>query len=389
MKPKTLLLIIVLALIAGAIYYLESAKPNIPKSGLENTGKISQELAQSDGTRQPEGSLAAEEKERISKKEAIYQRSPELSGIAGYLNAEEGTKISDFRGKVVLVDFWTYTCINCIRTLPHLVEWDRKYRDKGLVIIGVHTPEFEFEKAYENVKMAIDKYGIEYRVVQDNDYQTWRAFKNRFWPRKYLIDADGFIRYDHIGEGGYQETEKKIQELLMERGVRLDDMPLSEVEDKTPRAQLTPELYAGYLFALPRGQDVGNAEGMQMEKETAYTLPDEIQENILYLNRTWKSNPDNLEAKEDGASITLRFTASQANIVTEKPSQPIRLFVSINGKPVSKEQAGSDVVFENGKSYAFITEPRLYNVVDGEYGTYTLTLAAEKKGFAFNAFTFG
>jgi thiol-disulfide isomerase/thioredoxin len=140
----------------------------------------------------------------------------ELTGITGYLNTEEKITLAQNRGKVILIDFWTYTCINCIRTLPHVIEWDKKYRDKGLVVIGVHTPEFEFEKKTENVENAIQKHGIEYVVVQDNNYATWRAFQNRYWPRKYLIDKQGRIRYDHIGEGGYKETEHKIIELLAE-----------------------------------------------------------------------------------------------------------------------------------------------------------------------------
>ncbi|MBI4175952.1 MAG: thioredoxin family protein, partial [Candidatus Aenigmarchaeota archaeon] len=130
-------------------------------------------------------------------------KAPELQGIAGYINTE-GIKLADLRGKVVLIDFWTYTCINCIRTLPYLNAWYDKYHDKGFEIIGVHTPEFSFEKDYNNVKAAVDKYGIRYPVVQDNDYATWRAYKNNYWPRKYLVDAQGNIRYDHIGEGGYE-----------------------------------------------------------------------------------------------------------------------------------------------------------------------------------------
>ncbi|MBI2138258.1 redoxin domain-containing protein, partial [Candidatus Woesearchaeota archaeon] len=164
--------------------------------------------------------LSEDDFQRISEKSKKYPLAPELAGIAGYLNTDgEEIRIADYRGKkAVLIDFWTYTCINCIRTLPHLAEWDKKYRDKGLAIIGVHTPEFNFEKEKKNVEMAIKKYGIPYPVVQDNDYATWSAYQNRYWPRKYLVDADGFIRYDHIGEGGYDDTEEMIQKLLMELG---------------------------------------------------------------------------------------------------------------------------------------------------------------------------
>ncbi len=192
-----------------------------------------------------------------------FQKAPELQGIVSYLNTD-GIRLSDLNGKVVLIDFWTYSCINCIRTLPYLKEWHSKYSDKGLEIIGVHTPEFEFEKDYDNVKMAVEKYGIKYPVVLDNDYKTWNAYKNQFWPRKYLIDANGFIRYDHIGEGAYEETEKKIQELLAEMGSKVDQeiSKPQNVIDVNPIKVNTPELYLGYKFARA---SLGNSEGFQPE----------------------------------------------------------------------------------------------------------------------------
>ena len=148
-------------------------------------------------------------------KQGAYPKAPDFAGIERWINSEP-LKIEGLKGKVVLVDFWTYTCINCIRTLPYLKEWDKKYKDRGLVIVGVHTPEFEFEKKYENVVNAVNEYQIKYPVAQDNDYATWRAYQNRYWPHKFLIDMDGYIRYDHIGEGAYEETEKMIQQLLNE-----------------------------------------------------------------------------------------------------------------------------------------------------------------------------
>lgn len=139
-----------------------------------------------------------------------FKLAPELTGISGYINTADGQKLTlaDLKGKVVIVDFWTYSCINCIRTIPYLNAWYDKYADKGLVIVGVHSPEFEFEKNYDNVKTAVEKFGIKYPVVQDNDKGTWNAYQNRYWPHKYLIDDEGYIRYDHIGEGGYADTEK-------------------------------------------------------------------------------------------------------------------------------------------------------------------------------------
>jgi thiol-disulfide isomerase/thioredoxin len=411
MEKRTILLVIVLLGVVGAISYLEKDKATPPavedavqfgsdaltatqQDAVETTSQkeTAQALQEENPFNHPtvrrplaqwEASLRNEDKARIASKASLYPQAPELKGIAGYINAEEGLQISDFRGKVVLIDFWTYTCINCIRTLPHVVEWDKKYRDKGLVIIGVHTPEFDFEHERENVVQAVKTHGIEYRVVQDNAYLTWREFKNRFWPRKYLIDADGFIRYDHIGEGAYQETEEMIKALLEEQGVDVGDMPASELEDETPTTRNTPELYAGYNFALPRGQDIGNAGGLKPNEDVEYVLPTTFKPHTIYLEGKWRSNPDDLEAVEDNAAIFLVFTAKDANIVAHSPAlQKIKIY--INNEPILQAQAGSDV--ENSETT--ISEPRLYNVVEGEYGSYTLKLVVGK-GFAFSAFTFG
>lgn len=146
-----------------------------------------------------------------------FKKAPEFTQVTGYVNTNP-LKISDLRGKVVLVHFWTYTCINCIHTIPHLNDWYGKYSDKGFVIASVHTPEFEFEKDIHNVKEAVKGFVIKYPVIQDNNYGTWNAYENRYWPRDYLLDNEGYIRYDHVGEGGYTETENMIQSLLAEPG---------------------------------------------------------------------------------------------------------------------------------------------------------------------------
>jgi len=366
---KTLSLGLAFIVILGAIGYLESIKAiQLPSdSGI--------------GT--------------IITKEGMYKKAPELTGIVGHLNGSyEGIKIEDFKGKVVLIDFWTYTCINCIRTFPHLNSWQDKYADKGLVIIGVHTPEFEFEKVKENVQEAIDKYGIEYIVVQDNNYRTWNAFGNRFWPRKYLIDKDGFIRYDHIGEGAYDLTERTIQELLSENATEdLTQMPIDVLGDTTPRRLLTPELYAGYSFALPRGQNVGNYLGLRTGKIFEYELPESQVGDLIYLEGAWLSNPDDLQAQSAGedSSINLIFLAGSVNIVIEPKSDVvIELDVKINGSYLTASQAGDDVVFDaNGRAYVVIDQALLYNVYRGDYTRKELTLTTQSDQFSFSAFTFG
>lgn len=384
MSSKAIWLVVVIILIIGAIYFLEQQKVDVSQVGQEQG---SSQVQNTQPTLPSSPVLSKVDQARIEKKESQYPKAPELTGITGYLNgAQEGLQISDFKGKVVLIDFWTYTCINCIRTLPHLVEWDKKYRDDGLVVIGVHTPEFDFEKVAQNVEEAIKKYGIDYRVVQDNDYQTWRAFKNRYWPRKYLIDADGFIRYDHIGEGGYDATEKMIKQLLEEAGNQVEEED-SNLVDSSPTSPTTPELYAGYNFAIPRGQNIGNKGGLQPEETVSYTLPDQVSEDKIYLEGLWISNADNAQSKQDGASIILDYTANAVNIVADAPT-PLMLEVMIDDKYVTQEMAGKDVIFQNEKAYVLIDKPLLYNVVNGDYEQHTLKLIAQI-GFSFNAFTFG
>ena len=175
--------------------------------------------------------------------------APELVGITGWINTEPFT-MEDLRGKVVLVDFWTYTCVNCIRTFPFLRDWNQKYADQGLVIVGVHAPEFEFEKVKENVEEASVKHDLGWPIAQDNDFSTWRAYTNRAWPSKYLIDKDGLVRYAHVGEGAYNTTEQKIRELLWETGACTSHIPVGTVtrpnlDPQAGSGTQTRELYAG------------------------------------------------------------------------------------------------------------------------------------------------
>ncbi len=146
----------------------------------------------------------------------LNQPAPEIIGITDLVNTTTTPQIAGLRGNVTLVEFWTYACINCIRSVPYVVEWDKKYRDQGLRIIGVHTPEFRYEQKLENVQQAVNDFGIEYPVVLDNGYATWRAYKNLYWPALYLIDKQGVVRYIHYGEGAYEKTEQKIAELLVQ-----------------------------------------------------------------------------------------------------------------------------------------------------------------------------
>ncbi len=373
MNKKNIILIVVVIAIVGVIFYLDSQKLNVGSGDSQDTTKFV------DSTKPAVKNIDGDE----------YPLAPELANIFGYLNTnDKEIKISDYSGKVVLIDFWTYTCINCIRTLPYLTAWDNKYRDKGLVIIGVHAPEFEFEKVKENVMAAIEKYNIEYPVVQDNDRGTWNAFNNRYWPAKYLIDSDGYIRYTHFGEGNYEETERKIQELIAEAGNDASGVALTE-ETNSIRYETTPELYAGAVFALPRGQYVGNKKTPVRQEN--YTLPDKLDKrDVIYLDGSWTHNSDNLQLDGDSGTIALDFTASEVNIVAAplEDAQNVKMEVLIDGKYATTINAGEDVEFLDGKAFVKIDGKRLYQIFKGSYGEHRLDLKVSK-GFSFNAFTFG
>lgn len=257
--------------------------------------------------------------------------APEFTGIYKWLNLDQKKlSLSDLRGKVVLVDFWTYTCINCIRTLPYVTGWYEKYKDQGFVVVGVHTPEFEFEKKTENVQSAIKQYGITYPVAQDNDFATWNAYENRYWPAKYLVDRDGNIRYSHFGEGKYEETEKKIKELLEETGAKIDE-DIMRVEDQTPQGTQTPETYLGRARMTPGS--------VKFEGEW-------IQE-------------DEYSSSGKNSTLTIKFYAKKVFLVITPKNNGDKIKVILDGKSVEKMNAGDDV--KDG--LVILDKDRLYNLI--------------------------
>ena len=320
-----------------------------------------------------------------------FKLAPDLSKISGYINTNP-IKISDLKGKVVLIDFWTYSCINCIRTIPYLNAWYEKYADKGLVIVGVHTPEFEFEKNYDNVKAAVEKFGIKYPVVQDNDKGTWEAYQNRYWPHKYIVDDEGYIRYDHIGEGGYADTEKVIQSLLAEHAASKGaNITIDKSVSNPQNAQSvdfgkinTPELYFGYQYARA---PLGNPEGFKPDQVVKYTIPTDannLTPNAIYLEGEWKNNADSMVLQSDSGRIMLIYSAKAANIVAGGHGQ---VQVSEDGASVTAKSRGSEVS-EDGQ--LVINNQRLYNIAKHEqYGEHALVLDVKGGGFQIYTFTFG
>ena len=335
----------------------------------------------------------------------VGSAAPEFAGIVNWINSPPLT-MEELRGKVVLIDFWTYTCINCIRTLPYIKEWHAKYADRGLVIVGVHSPEFEFEKRTDNVVRSAEESGLAYPIAQDNEFGTWRAFNNNAWPSKFLIDAAGTIRYAHVGEGAYRETEEQIRALLTEAGADLSDVAVNEASaqrfdprayDVDPEKRITREIYGGY-------QRNASTRGIYVAQPEYYDAPNQAREyadpgvhlnQFFYLHGLWENGYESLrharvtESYED--YLALKFVATSVNIVLDPAfDATYDVQVTLDGGPVPEESAGGDLIVKESRSYFVVDEPRLYAIVElDEFSTHEMTLSSNSDQFALFAFTFG
>lgn len=310
----------------------------------------------------------------------ILGKAPDFSGISTWLNTEIPLTISELKGKVVLVDFWTYSCVNCIRTLPFLKNWYEKYRDKGFVIVGIHTPEFEFEKKTENVKNAVDRFAIKYPVGEDNSYKTWDAYNNNFWPAKYLIDAEGNIRLFHFGEGSYQQIETAIQNLINEKGTPVSE-PVANIKDETPKVRNTPETYLG-SYRLERFSS--NEE--QNPGYRIYSSKDEVPLDSFSLSGNWNMQQEYSEGKKE-SFLRLHFRSEKVFLVIHPKVEGGRVKVFLDGGLVSESVSGKDVI----DGVVIVDSPRLYEIVDlkGRRGEHELRLELLDDDIQFYAFTFG
>ena len=333
----------------------------------------------------------------------------ELAGIAAWINSDPLT-LQQLRGKVVLIDFWTYTCINCIRTFPYLKLWHSRYADDGLVILGIHTPEFEFEKDFANVRQATVDNGIVWPVAQDNDFATWDAYNNRYWPAKYLIDQDGQVRYTHFGEGHYAETEGQIRELLTAAGADLSDdleLPADQLLDPVfvnrADAFLTPELYAGYqrnVQSLLFGMDpyiIQMDYYQSSDQVVEFAAPELRQPHYIYFHGSWAVGPEQMthaRVTEDYSDyIALTYSAKSVNaVLTSYAGDDYRVRVTLEGEYLTAENRGADIrIAADGESYLLVNEPRLYEIVNSPAYTAEkeLRLSSNSADFSLFAFTFG
>ncbi|MFA1625520.1 cytochrome c biogenesis protein DipZ [Rhizobium mongolense] len=315
--------------------------------------------------------------------------SPSLNGAVEWLNSPPLTT-EQLRGKVVLVDFWTYSCINCIRTAPYVRAWAEKYKNQGLVVIGVHAPEFAFEKKIDNVKKAVEDFKIGYPVAIDNDYKIWRAFENSYWPAHYLIDAKGNIRYHHFGEGNYRQTEQAIQDLLREAG---SEMPsTASVTPDAKGAEASPDLknvrsgetYLGYK----RATSFASPENLRADAANAYSI-DEPGLNEWGLSGTWTVGAEQAVLNRPDGSIVYRFSARDLHLVLGPGAagKPVRFHVTIDGKaPGPNHGADTDA---DGQGTVMST--KLYQLVrqSGDVEERTFEIRFLDPGVEAYAFTFG
>jgi thiol-disulfide isomerase/thioredoxin len=287
---------------------------------------------------------------------------PSLVGAITWLNSQPLT-VDGLRGKVVLINFWTYTCINWLRQLPYVRAWAQKYKDQGLAVIGVHTPEFEFEKNIDNVRRASTEMRIDYPIAVDNDYAVWRAFGNRYWPALYFIDTQGRIRHYQFGEGGYEQSERVIQQLLSESGTGHVDQEIVEVEARGFEAAAdwnslkSPENYLGY----ERTENFASSGSAVLNKPRLYTAPAQLQRNQWALSGDWTIGRQAIVLNKSGGRIAYRFHARDLHIVmgpTDRRTS-VRFRVLVDGQPAVAAR-GLDL---NVRGEGTVSEQRLYQLV--------------------------
>ena len=313
-----------------------------------------------------------------------------LSGATGWINSKPLTA-SELKGKVVLVDFWAYSCINCIRAVPYISAWAEKYKDSGLVVIGVHTPEFDFEKQLPNVQKAVQKFRITYPVALDSNNAIWNAFHNQYWPADYFIDAKGKVRYENFGEGNYDQSEQWIQDLLKKANAR--PMPATAVSvhgqgvEAAPDVNdvRSPETYIGYA----RADNFASPGGIKRNAERLYTAPTHPRLNQWGLVGTWADHEQFAVLQSSGGKIVFHFHARDLHLVLgpSADDKPVRFQVTIDGQAPG-ENHGVDT---DAQGNGIVTGYRLYQLVrqKGTVADHIFTIEFQDPGVQAFSFTFG
>jgi thiol-disulfide isomerase/thioredoxin len=294
--------------------------------------------------------------------------APNIQGISAWINSPP-LSMSQLRGRVVLVDFWTYSCINCIRTIPFLNALQSEYGNDGLVIIGVSAPEFQFEHNYTNVLAAVRQFGIKYPVALDNNFSTWDAYNNQYWPADYLIDKNGNIRYESFGEGpsSFNQTQQVVRELLENASYKLPSNATNVVDALNFSQEISPEMYLGYQeLATGRTNYFGDpvTPAQEANKGYYYTIPNISQPNpdTIYLGGEWYGAQDSIIA-ENGSVLFLAYRAKNVNVVASGNGANTSITVKLDGQNLAPDYLGSDDHLVNGTAVVNVSTSRLYNIV--------------------------
>ena len=363
--------VLILLLVAAMYFQYDTIIENkltafFPQSGLEDRLTTNNQLITNNSTTEQRADESANYSQKTIMEKIKFEdfgKAPEFSGISNWLNSKPLT-LKDLKGKVVLIDFWTYSCINCIRTLPYVTKWYDTYKDKGFVVIGVHTPEFAFEKVTSNVETAIKRFNINYPVAQDNDFATWNAYNNQYWPAEYLIDQNGEIVYEHFGEGNYDHTENAIRQLL---GV---DQPTNNNNNHNDNLNKvgSPEMY----FELPRLQNLSPEQKPSLN-DFSYQLPLKLPLNTFALEGLWKF--DNEKAISAGpGKIRLHFKSGKLFMVAASEKE-MTVKIKVDDKPQPNVK---------------IQMSQLYPLFDSQdYSEHTIDIEIPDAGFEAFTFTFG
>jgi thiol-disulfide isomerase/thioredoxin len=375
------------AVIAGVVAIALGWDTNLlTKFSFVNTAKAEEHLINQLHTERPVVLAANTEAQPALGDEGPF---PDLSGAVGWINSSPLSKKS-LRGKVVLIDFWTYSCINCLRALPYVEGWATKYKDAGLVVIGVHTPEFAFEKDRANVEKAVHDLKITYPVAIDSNYGIWRAFNNEYWPAHYFIDGRGRIRYHHFGEGEYDESERVIQELLKENGAQLSSPDLINVSgtgaEAAPGGNVrSPETYIGYH----RAENFASTEQIAQDSRRTYTPQPRLSLNQWALGGNWKVGEESAVLQSSPGKIVFRFHARDLHLVlgTTKDGKPVRFTVKLDGTPPGDDHGVDTDSSGSGR----VQGHRLYQLIrqKGPVEDRTFEIEFLDPGVQAFAFTFG
>lgn len=378
----------VLVLVAAGAIALGADTGALTRLSLASTASLEQRLVDAFGGH---AMMSKEQKTTMAEESGdlpVEGKMPSIDGAVEWLNSPPLTR-ETLKGKIVLIDFWTYSCINCLRALPYVEAWAKKYKDKGLVVIGVHAPEFAFEKNISNVKRAVSDLGITYPVAIDNNYAIWRAFNNEYWPAHYFIDAEGNIRHHHFGEGNYDGSERVIQKLLAEAGnknVSKDIVSVSGsgIEAQSSDAAMSPETYVGYR----RAENFVSPGGAVRDASHDYARA-LLNLNDWALNGNWTITPEHAVSNAPNGSITYKFHARDLHLVLgpQPDGKPVRFKVTIDGKTPG-ESRGADT---DANGEGTVTEQRLYQLVrqTGQIADRTFEIQFLDPGVQAYAFTFG